>query len=144
MRRLVVEASLESMRGLLEDSQEWFEKIKSFQILTFLKDTPNETALICKVELYDIRNESILAVERNDISIQILEREKGSFICFVKRKRKAGVPRNHFVTGGYLSTPYEIRGGNIRATFLGTPRQVRTFLRTIQKTGIRFKIVSLA
>jgi len=134
------------MRSLLGDSQEWLGKIKSFEILTFLKDSPSETAMICRVELNEPGLESSLTVERDDISIQILEVEKkGTFICFVKRKRKAEVPRSSFVTGGgYLSTPYEIKDGKIRATFLGTSRQVKSFLQTIQKTRIHYKIISLA
>jgi len=146
MRRVVLEASIESMKSFLGDSQERFRNMKSFEILNFLKDTPHETAMVCRVELYDPREESGLALERSDISIQILEKEKkGTFICFVKRKRKTGVPRTSFVAGGgYLSTPYEIKDGKIRATFLGTARQVRNFLQTIEKQGIRFKVISLS
>ncbi len=145
MRRVVVEAPIDSMRSLLGDSQEMFGEIRSLEILTFLKDTPRETAMICRIEVTDPA-ESNLVVERNDISIKILEKEKkGTFICFVKRRRKAGLPRSSFIAGGgYLSTAYEIRDGNIRATFLGTSRQVRSFLQTIQKTGIRFKVIALA
>jgi predicted DNA binding protein len=45
--------------------------------------------------------------------------------------------------GGYFSLPYEIRGGKVRVTFLGSAKQVRDFIKRFEDAGVRYRVVSL-
>src|SRR5579871_4535092 len=134
MRRLVMEIDATDISRYIEQSPEWVDKIESLQVLSFLRDTPRESALICRISLKDstTRVEDLFNAE--GLEIQILEKEgKRTYICFVKKKRGPNAAQNYFLgIGGYLSTPYELIDGKIRATFLGSAIQVRELLRTIK------------
>jgi predicted DNA binding protein len=47
------------------------------------------------------------------------------------------------VVEGYLFPPLEIRDGKIKISFIGSERQVGTFLEKISKKGIRYKVILL-
>ena len=44
--------------------------------------------------------------------------------------------------GVYVSLPYEIRGGKVKLTFLGSTKQVRDFIKLFDQAGIRYRVVS--
>ncbi len=146
MRRLVVEIEAAEISNFVKGSFEMFDKIQSLEVLSFLRETQMETAIICRVSFKEstTRIEDVFKFE--GVEVQTLEKEKnGSYICFIKEKHDLNTARDSLQDfGGYLSTPYELKDGKVRATFLGTAIQIRKLLKILEKTAIRFRIISLS
>lgn len=65
-------------------------------------------------------------------------------VCLFKGRRRGGPSGiDPMGAGGYLSFPYEINDGRLKATFLGGAKEVRGIIERIQKTGVHYKLVSL-
>ena len=118
------------------------------EVLHFLRLDYQEITMILRVEF----NEPDISIEDifpDDLAeVQILEHEKGkedgkeseTYTYFVKILS----PRPDLTAvGGYISLPYDIRGGKARVTFLGSAKQVKDFIKLFDQAGIRTQIISL-
>ena len=100
--------------------------------------------MILRVE-FNEPNVSIEGMFSDDLAeVQLLEHEKekenGTYTYFIKILR----PGPDVATvGGYVSLPYEIRGGKVKITFLGSAKQVRDFIKLFEDAGVRTRIISL-
>ena len=142
MRRLIIEFGVGDLVSMLREPS--FEKIKSMEVLSFLRSGPDETALICRVRFKNpaTKIEEVFAGRFEEV--QLLEQDRGSLVCFFKARRPHSRPgANVLDAGGYLSLPYEIDDGRLKVTFLGNAKEVRKFMRSIEKMGIRYKIISI-
>jgi len=145
MRRLIVEVSSKAFWKLFPERP--IQKIRSMEVLHFLRLDYKEAAMILRVEFSE-PNVSIEEVFPGDLAeVQLLEREKGKergkesefYTYFIKTLR----PRPDITAvGGYVSLPYEIRGGKVRVTFLGSAKQVRDFIKLFEDAGVRTRIIS--
>jgi predicted DNA binding protein len=142
VRRLTVEFSVADIARILNEPS--VEKIRSMEVLTFLKGTPEEVALICRVRFKDPATNVNEVFGESFEEVQVLERDGESVTCFFRQKRspwRSGT--SPLGSGGYLSVPYEIDDGRLRGTFLGTAKDVREILERIDRIGVRYKVVSL-
>jgi len=140
MRRLIVEISGKDFSKLVPETP--LQKIRSMEALHFLKLDRQEVAVILRVE-FNEPNVSIEEIFGEDLAeVQLLEREKENeneiYTYFIKVKE----PHLKAV-GGYLSLPYTVKDGKIKITFLGSAKQVRAFLTTVEAAGVRCRGVSL-
>jgi len=73
------------------------------------------------------------------------EKEREIYTYFIKVKPAQAIRGGPDLTagGGYLSLPYEVRDGKVKITFLGSAKQVRTFLKTVEAADVRYRVVSL-
>jgi predicted DNA binding protein len=81
----------------------------------------------------------------NLVEAKPLEREGESYTYFIKVRPievTHGGPDPKAI-GGYFSLPYEVRDGKVKITFLGSAKQVRAFLKTVEDAGVRYKMISL-
>ena len=158
MRRLAIEFPVGALRRFGGAAQ--FEKIKWMEVLHFL-ELDKEVAVIVRVEFKEpgTRMEDLVREEGREVShLELLQREKnGACTYFMRMKTQQGSGRNHGKavvktgvlrtgaqrTGGYLSTPYEIREGKARATYLGDKRQLKHFLQSVDKLGVPYRVVSI-
>ncbi len=140
MRRLVVEIPLKDFANFHQGDSH-FQSIKTAEVLYFLRQDQEEFAIIFRIQLKnsDFNVEDIIReLHGKEIEMQLLEGDDGGKGCFT-----------YFVRGtlhkisGYLTTPFEVKDGNLRFTLLGNASQVRDFLEDTEKTGIQFKVVSL-
>jgi predicted DNA binding protein len=144
MRRLVLESTTEDF-GRLLGAESSLRKIELFEVVNFLREEPDEVAMICRVKFKAGAN-GIEEIFPDDSTIaQHLEEEKGgAHIYFLRRKYgPQGPTPKMFETGGYLTLPFEIRDGRIRATFMGSVNEVKRFRKIVDKTGMRYKVISL-
>jgi hypothetical protein len=146
MRRLIVEISSKAFSKI--DSAP-LEKIRSAEVLHFLKLDQQEAAIVLKVE-FNEPNISIEELFRDDlIAAQLLEHEKEKgreiYTYFIKVKPARSVPDgiNFTAGGGYFSLPHEIRDGKVKVTFLGSAEQVKDFIKLFDQAGVRYRVVSL-
>ncbi|MDA4137393.1 MAG: helix-turn-helix domain-containing protein [Thaumarchaeota archaeon] len=144
MRRLTVELNLEELSKM--DNNPMIKKIKSLEILQFLKDGPEEFTVICRVEFEDAASRVEDFVDDDIIELQMLDQEKDGAYTYLIRSKRATHPEAHFdpfASGGYLSVPFEIRDGRARITYLGNAKQIRSFLDGIEKLGTKYRIASI-
>ena len=154
MRRLILEFSSEEFDKFGEIPL--YQKIKSFEILCFLRFDLKEFAVICRVEFEDasMRIEDLFPGEK--INSQVLEQEnEGTCTYFIKGNMHAHALSvrerlqfdlqwvlNFMGTGGYF-TLYELKDGKVKIGFMGSAKQVKVFLKLIGREKIRYKVVSL-
>ena len=145
MRRIVIELTLEELSKL--EGNAIIQKIKTLEIIQFLREDPKEFAVICRIEFTDPDLTMEEFIDDDVIELQMLEHEKsGSYTYFLKSKPTTQLEPHFdpFSPGGYLSVPFEIRDGMARITYLGDGRQIKLFLEQIEKAGIRYKVSSLS
>jgi predicted DNA binding protein len=143
MRRLIVECPTGELDRVLGDPIT--RQIESLEVISFLRFTKDEAAMICRVKFNGDVASVKTALKSRGLEMQILEQGEGGICtCFMRKVHQAG-PSVHdsLAAGGYLSTPYEIRDGKVRATFVGNGRQIRRILETIEGAGIRHRVISL-
>ena len=143
MRRLIVELSSDELSRYIRGPS--LLKIRSMEVLNFLRQTPEEVALVCRVEFEDpsSRFEEVFGTGWGEV--QLLEKEKeGTYTIFLKRRLQTR-PSNHdpLSLDGYMSIPYDIKEGKVRVTFLGNAKQINGFLKMFDMMVARYKVVSL-
>jgi hypothetical protein len=146
MRRLILEVSeKELIKAGIELPP--LNKIKSLELLYFLRQDLEEFAAISRVEfkdatskVEDLLNGGLL------VEAQLIEHEKnGANIVFMRGGPSLSSVLNHIgIEGGYLFPPLGISDGKVKFTFLGSEVQVKNFLETIGAIGIRYHVVLLA
>jgi len=144
MRRLTIELDLEQMRKF-EDNP-LFDKVKSFEILQFLKEGPEEVAVICRVDFGDGVTKLEDFVQDDIVEIQMLEREEGGACTYFIKSRPVNQHASNFnpsTAGGYLSVPFEIKDGKAKITYLGSGKQVKSFLEDVERAGVKYRVRSM-
>jgi len=149
MRRLIVEISSRAFSKFVPEKP--LQKVKSAEILHFLKFDHREVAVILRVE-FNEPNASIEDLFGDDlIEVQLLEHEKekekenGTYTYFIKTKPAQIIRGGSDFTavGGYFSLPYEVKNGKVKVTLLGSAKQVKAPLKLLEDAGIRYRVVSL-
>ncbi len=145
MRRITVELTAADLTKAFGKSHRFNDQVKSVEVLTFLKSTPQEVVEICRVQLKDPATSVKDAFTDPTEEVSVLRQEApDTYVCFYRKRpvrRLLSIVSS--VPGGYLSIPYEVRDGRLRISLLGNTRSVRSFLKSLQKVGLRPAIVSL-
>jgi DNA-binding CsgD family transcriptional regulator len=146
MRRLILEFSLKDL-----NPTSYLHKVKSFEIVHILRLEPDEFSALVKVNfgnnpsnIRELFPESSLA----KVELELLEQSRGTFTYFLKVTPAPGQVRpqvlSQLTSGGFLATPFEVRDGKMKTSFLGTAKQMRDILRSVDKTGMKYKVLSLS
>ena len=145
MRRLILAISERELIKIgIELPQ--FKKIKSLDLLYFLRQDPKEFAAIAEVEFKDSDSKiEDLLLGGFLVEAQMLERQKnGSYIVFMRGGPSlSSVLSAIGIESGYLFPPIGIGDGKIKISFLGSEKQVKEFMKTIGSLGIRYRVVLL-
>ncbi len=144
MRRLILEISEKELLKFGLEMQS-FQKIKSLEFLHFLRQDPEQFAVISKIEFkYDSSKIEDLLDGGLLSEAQLLEKEKSrTYIVFLKGGPSLSSILDYLGLRGYLFPPLEIRGEKLRISFLGSTQQVGELVNKITALGIRHKVVSL-
>ena len=123
---------------------EIIKKIKSFEVLHILRFDSSEAATIFRLEPNDnsLEVEELLKslLQNLNIEYQLLEKDRGACIYFIKGKTiqsSSGLPNGK---GMYPMLPFEVRDGRVRVTLVGDNEQVKAFL---ENSGVNYKVMSL-
>ncbi|MBT0158470.1 hypothetical protein G4O51_00620 [Candidatus Bathyarchaeota archaeon A05DMB-2] len=145
MRRVILEVSEKELTKIgIEMPQ--FKKIKSLELLYFLRQDQEEFAAISRVEFKDQTTKvEDLLTNGFLFEAQVLEQQENcAYIVFIRGGPSLSSVLNSIgVKNGYLFPPVGIRDGKIKISFLGSESQVREFLEKVDASGIRYRIVML-
>src|SRR5690348_9345798 len=146
MRRITVELTAQDITKAFGKSHRFNDQIRSLEVLSFLKSTPNEVVEICRIQLSDPSATVMNAFTHSSEEVSVLQQEaEDTYVCFYRNRpirRLLSIISS--VPGGYLSTPYEVRDGKLRITLLGNARSMKIFLKTLQAVKLHPRIVSLS
>ena len=146
MRRLIIEFSLNDL-----SPESVIFKLKSFEIVNILRLEPAEFSAIVRVNFgqSQMRIEDVLQrTPHSKVEHELLEVDGETYTYFLRIKARPGHKRrvqlSSLTFGSYLSTPLEVKDGKLKATFLGNASQLKNILKSIDKRGMKYKVVSLA
>ena len=146
MRRLILEVFEKELAKIgIELPQ--FQKIKSLKLIYFLRQDPQEFAAISEVEFKDSTSKvEDLLTGGFLVEAQVLERQKnGAYLVFLRGGPSlSSVLSAIGIESGYLFPPIGIGDGKIKISFLGSEKQVKSFMEKIDELGIRYRVVLLA
>jgi predicted DNA binding protein len=145
MRRLILEISGNDLTRFRERSP-LSQKLKSLEILHFLRHDPEEFAAIGRIEFQDKNFGVKDLLDSRFKEIQVLEKEKNgsAYIVFIRGRPKMSHTLELIKNGGYLFSPMEIREGKLRLTFLGDAKQVKDLLGRVKKLRANYRIISVS
>ena len=136
---LIKKAELTQLNGL-----ETIKKIKSFEVLHILRFDSSETAAIFRLEPTDnsLEVEELLKslLQNLKVEYQLLERDGGACIYFIKGKTVQPISGSPNRSGMYPMLPFAVRDGKVRVTLVGDDEQVKEFL---ENKAFDYKVVSL-
>jgi len=120
------------------------EMVESWKIIQNFKSDENGFAGICQMKLrLSNKDPTDLKGHLGMTKVQILATSKdGSFIVYVEGKPDPRWIQFSSSKYGFQSPPFELTSKSWRKTFYGTERQVEKMLSRIEKSGLRFKVVS--
>lgn len=149
MRRLVLE--IPHLDLAKSGGKALLQHVKSIEVLHFLRHDSGGFAAISKIELADERtriHDAIRAIRDapgHGAEIHLLERSgERTYTCFMKGTlRHIPIPIGLNSTGAYITTPFELKDGDLRLTALGSAKELKDLARKIERSGIRCRVVSL-
>jgi hypothetical protein len=137
MRRLVLEFDVEDIARFLGED---VKKIDFMEAVSILKEGPDEVVMIVKARLKDAGGRPGALHLGVGEKIQVLDMTNdGTYTLFWKGK-PIDRGQSFWKGRGYLTTPYEIRNGKLKVTCLGSAKEVKSFLKFVEGTGVRFKV----
>lgn len=145
MRRLILEVSEKELTKVGIELPP-FKKIKSLELLYFLRQDHEEFAAISQVEFKDSTSKiEDLLVGGFLVEAQVLERQKnGVYIVFLRSGPSLSSVLNSIgIESGYLFPPLGISDEKVKFSFLGSEQQIKDFMEGIDAIGIRYRIVLL-
>jgi predicted DNA binding protein len=141
MRRLILAFPKDEL-SKIESDTELLQKVKTLEVLLFLKRAEDEVTMICRLELENESFDFEDYLKQACINqIRIIEHEKsGSYVVLVKHK----VTRiDLFGEKSAYAISREIKEGKFKMTFLGSENQMRKLHKSLLGAGIHYRIVSL-
>ncbi len=147
MRRLILEVT---ERELLKAGIELppLKKIKSLELLYFLRQDTEELAAVSRLEFSDpTAKPQDLLLEGFAVDVQVIEKEKnGAYLLFIRNKSPSLSLVLKYIgfEGGYLFPPLSIVDGKCRFSFLGSGSQIKDFMEKIDALAIHYRVVLLA
>lgn len=144
MRRLILEISEKELLKFGFEVQA-FQRMKSLEFLHFLRQDPEQFAVISRVEFND---ESSKVEDMLDgglfVEAQVLEKENDrTYTVFLKGGPSLSSILDYLGLRGYLFPPLEVREDKVTISFLGSSAQVGELVNKITVLGIKHKVVSL-
>lgn len=142
MRRLILEVS---QKELLKVGLEIppFSKVKSLELLYFLRQDHKEFAAISQVEFKDKKVTVDALLEGGYlVEAQVLEHQKnGAYIIFLRSGPSLSSALGMIgIEGGYLFPPLGVSDGKLKFSYLGNEQQIKAFLEGIDSVGVHYKI----
>jgi hypothetical protein len=147
MRRLILEIS---EKELLKAGIELppLKKIKSLELLYFLRQNDQEFAAISRVKFKDASTNPQEIMEDGLLTdAQVIEKEKDdTYLVFFRSGSPSLSSALSYIglDGGYLFPPLGFVDGKVKFSFLGNEQQIKDFMEKIDALAIHYHVVLLA
>jgi len=99
LRRLVMESSIEEV-GRYLGAESSIEQLESFEVISLLKEEPQEWAMICRVKTKDRKSGLEKVLQDTSAKVQPLEVQKDGSKIYFLRHRPSSLAASLFATGG--------------------------------------------
>ncbi len=143
MRRVTIESGIDEV-GRFLGTDSIIRELELFEIISILREESNEWSIVCRVKMKNASLSFDKCFVNESAIVQLLENEKNESKVYFLRTNPNALASNFFATGSYFSLPLEIKDGRIKASFLGTPQQIKQLLQLLGKSGFQYKIVSIS
>jgi predicted DNA binding protein len=147
MRRLVIEIEATEFATLVDGKElDNLKKIKTIQVLNFIKQDANEILFLASVDFHDPSTKLNEVFNDPNDQLQVLYHSKdGKYTVFFKSKPQSDpIAQDFWAHGGFMLTPLEVKDGKLKMSFLGSAKQVRVIPSVLKKRGIHFKVSQFA
>jgi hypothetical protein len=125
MRRLILEVSVSEFVRISGDKS--IEKIKSLEVLNFIKQDLKEFVIVCSIEFRNNNTRLDDVFNEPESELQVLDHEGAKYTILLKSKAQGDNRALDFWAAvGYLLPHLEIKNGKVKMTFMGSANQVRT------------------
>jgi hypothetical protein len=155
MRRIVVEMyGAELARSLRKNPA--FGRIREIEVLRILRYDEHEATIICRIALKDPRGRVEECFDGAPTPTKVvllgteMEREKavmaeqGSIVLLRRAMERWFLFGEIIGTGsGYIQAPLSYKGGKLTFTLMGSPAELKSILRSVEKRGYQYRVVSL-
>lgn len=148
MRRLIVEIPIE---GASSGKHLPLRMMKTLEVLQFLRHDRNGFAVILRVELVDQDSdiEDLVNLLRTlhgvNSEVEVLDRGETSYTLFMKREAPWNL--HGFISSnsvrGYMTTPFEVKNGKLKVTFLGNVKELKRLMNDFANSGVRYRVVAM-
>lgn len=148
MQRIVIEVDVVDFAKMSGDRV--IEKIKSLEVLHFIKQDKEEMIIIASVEFKDPSTKLDEVFNEKDSLLQVLDHSKEGKYLILSKSKPQNDPTGQILAsefwamGGYMLTPLEIKNGKLKMSFLGSAKQMRIIPSLLKATGISYKVLQLA
>ncbi len=145
MRRLILEVTEKELVKVGIELPP-LKKIKSLELLYFLKQDHQEFAAISQVEFKDSNSKvEELLMGGLLVEVQELTHEKnGAYIVYLRSGPSlSSVLGSIGIESGFLFPPLGIGDGKVKFSFLGNEQQIKDFMGGISAIGIHYRVVLL-
>ncbi len=144
MQKIVLECPLIELAKLDGESLSIpFEKLKSLEVLHFLKIDGSEFSTVSRIKLIDPAEDIEHVFAGNHIDVKpLIEEDPGTYICFTRGERKS---RAQYIkkTDVYFTGPYIIRNEKVTFGILGEIASLRAFMKDMENRINGFKVISV-
>lgn len=140
MRRLLIEVDASAFASLSGDAS--LEKIEWMEVLHFIRQEPEEISLICRLQFKDPATALDEVFDEPGAEFRVLDKDKhGAYTVLYRGKPNVDFhrAREFWSAGTSMLSPLDIKGGRLRATFLGNSKQIKGILDLLDDSGIRYK-----
>src|SRR5207249_12033513 len=87
MRRITVELAAADITKAFDKSHRFDDQIRSLEVLTFLKSTPNEVVEICRAQLSDTATRITDVFGQSSEEVSVLHQEAANtHVCFYRKR----------------------------------------------------------
>lgn len=144
MRRVVLEVEVSEFVRFSGDKT--IEKIKSLEVLNFIRQDKEELIVIANVEFKDAKTklDDVFNESGSEITVLGMSNDRKYTVLFRSRPQNDPSAHAFWAAGGYLLPPLEIKNGKVKMTFLGNSRQVKMIPMMLKRSGVRYKVVHLS
>ncbi len=143
MRRLILEIDEKQLTkvGLAFN---WLRKIKSIDVLHFLRQDHAEVSTVSRIEFYEEPHdwEDLNAgglVVKSDILEQVDNKTLIIFSMFGKQLYP--IMDTFGITEGYLLPPLGFRDGKLKISFIGNEETITKFLEKMDNYGVKYHVI---
>ena len=148
MRRIVLEFPLDELSRSDGGGGDIYRHLKSIEMLHLLKQSRDEYVAICRIEFRGSGGTGALSTSKSITEVQVLSQgDDGSAIVCLKGRPSSWLVEDLVpvvtASGVYMHGVFELYEGRLKAAYLGSAKQVRSFLRGLDKSRIKHKVLAL-